>query len=206
MAAVAGHVTDDENLVLQKASDLEKNNELIELFLLCEEHKSRIKAIDEIYQKLRKDLERYGKMETRFCGENAVWFFKEAITMGRVSDADSYVSNQAMSRVPIIIAMKGGEGLLEIRSMGAGKVKPVEVEKSGIKENVGTNFEYCLGKSGKIIFSVCFPFEYKVNSDRFLTLKILDPEDCIRKNFNFGLKDVWKDFVFESQKLIIVGN
>lgn len=199
-----GLAQDDENLVMQKARDFEKNKEFVELYLLCEEHKDKVKPLDDIYQNLRKDLERYGKMETRFCGVNAVWFFKKAITMGRVSDADFYVSNQAMSRVPVIIGMKGDEGSLEIRSMGA-KVKPVEVEKSDARENVSADVEYCLGKSGKVIFSVCFPFEYQVKHDRFITVKILDPEDCIRKHFNFGLKDVWKDFVFESQKLVIVG-
>jgi len=205
-AVSSGHLTEDVNIVLQRARDLEKNRELLELFLLCEEYHEKIKPVAEMRENLRRDIEKYGKIETKFCGEDAVWFFKKTITMGRVSEADFYISNQAISRVPIMIGMKDGDGVLEIRSMGSGKVKPVEVEKPNLKENVGSDVEYCLGKSGKVIFSVCFPFEYNVCRDRFLTMKILDPQDCIRKHFNFSLKDVWKDYAFESQKLVIVGN
>jgi adenylate cyclase len=151
----AGFSTEEGNIVLQRARDLEEKNELLELFLLCEEYHEKIKPVAEMREKLRRDFGRYGKIETKYCGENAVWFFKEAITMGRVPDADFYISNQAMSRVPIMIGMKGGDGVLEIRSMGSGKVKPVEVEKSNLKENVGADIEYCLGKNGKVIFSVC---------------------------------------------------
>jgi adenylate cyclase len=200
---VRKEIGEEEARTLQKAKDFEKENELIELYLYY--HQTKSKVILDIYRNLESELENAGKIETRFNGEDALWIFKEIITMGRTPEADLPFTNKAISRVPICIGMKNGEGFLEIRSSGAGEIKQVELERSGMKETVKPDIAYNIGKSGIILFSVCFPVEYKVYKDRFIVLRILNPEECIKKHFNFKLRDVWKNFEAESGKIIVIG-
>jgi class 3 adenylate cyclase len=188
---------------LQKAQDLERENELVELYLYY--HQTRSNVILDIYRNLESELENAGKIETRFNGEDALWIFKDIITMGRTPDADLPFTNKAISRVPVNIGMKNGEGFLEIRSRGTGEIKPVEIDRAGMKVTMKPDVAYNLGKSGVIIFSVCFPVEYKVYKDRFIILRILNPEECIKKHFNFQLKDVWKNFEAESGRIVVIG-
>ncbi len=193
-----------EEEALKRAKDLERDNELLQLYLHCEE-RAEMRALDDMYRGVQGKAEKYNKMEMKFCGEEAVWFFKKTIVMGRIPEADFPITNQAISRVPIRIGVKDGEGFLEIESRGAGKLRSVEVEKHDEREIVRPDVEHPLGKDGKIIFSSCFPVKYDVYKGRFLTLKILDPHDCIKKQFNLELKDVWKDFEKESARVVILG-
>jgi adenylate cyclase len=194
---------EEENTVFQKAMDFEKSNELIELYLYSRQFK--VKAIEDMLRRLTGELENAGKTDTKFNGEEALWFFKDTITMGRVPESDFPLTNKAISRVPIKIGMKDGEGFLKINSQAAEQIKPVELEKSFNKETLKPGVEYPLGKNGIIIFSSCFPLEYKVYKDTFLVLRILDPGECLQKQFNIKLKDVWKDFTRESEKLVVIG-
>jgi hypothetical protein len=125
--------------------------------------------------------------------------------MGRVPESDFPLTNKAISRVPIKIGMKDGDGFLKIDYQASEQIKPIELEKSFNKETLKPGVEYSLGKNGIIIFSACFPFEYKVYKDTFLVLRILDPEQCLQKQFNIKLKDVWKDFARESEKVVVIG-
>jgi hypothetical protein len=154
---------------------------------------------------LRSELESAGKTDTKFNSEEALWFFKDVITMGRIQEADFPLTNKAISRVPIIIGMKNKEGVLKIDSPSSDAIKPVELEKSLNKEVLKPGIEYPLGKNGIIIFSTCFPMEYKVYKDRFLVLRILNPEECLQKEFNIKLKDLWRDFARESEKVVVIG-
>ena len=201
--AARKEIREEEAGTLQKAKDLEKENELVELYLYY--HQTKSKVILDIYRNLESELENAGKIETRFNGEDALWIFKDIITMGRTPEADLPFTNKAISRVPIIIGMKNGEGCLEIRSRGTGEIKPVEIDRSGMKVTMKPDIAYNLGKSGVIIFSVCFPVEYKVYKDRFIVLRILNPEECIKKHFKFQMKDVWKNFEAESGKIVVIG-
>jgi class 3 adenylate cyclase len=194
---------EEENTALKKALDFEKSNELIELYLYSRQFK--IKAIEDILRRLTGELENAGKTDTKFNGEEALWFFKDTITMGRVPESDFPLTNKAISRVPIKIGMKDGEGFLKIDSPAGEQIKPVELEKSFNKEALKPGVEYPLGKNGIIIFSECFPFEYKVYKDMFLVLRVLNPEECLQKQFNIKLKDVWKDFARESEKIVVIG-
>lgn len=189
---------------LGKARELERDRELVKLYLLCEVN-AGTKALDDVSQRLQEDAEKYNRLETRFDGRDAIWFFRKAIVLGRIPDADFPLSNQAMSRVPIRVGLKDGQGFLEIESRGAGKLKPVEVEKERGRELVQPDREYPLGQSGRIVFSSCFPVQYGVVQGRFLTLKIEDPRDCLKREFNLELRDVWKDFEKESARIVIVG-
>ncbi len=199
-----GGSADGETDALQKARNLEKDSELVKLFMHCEGSGNET-SLNATHQKLKNELEKYNKINTKFGGEEAVWFYKKTITVGRIAGADFPMTNQALSRVPIRIGIKNGEGFLEIDSGSGGKTQQAEIEKDGSKETVRPSVEYPLGKKGKIVFSVCFPLEYSVYEDRFLTLKVLNPEDCIRRQFNFGLDAVWKDFRLESGKIVIIG-
>jgi adenylate cyclase len=200
---VRKEISEEETAALQKARDLEKENELVELYLYY--HRTKSRAILDIYRNLESELDNAGKIETRFNGEDALWIFKDMIIMGRTPEADLPFTNKAISRVPICIGIKDGEGFLEIRSRGKGEVKQVEIERSGVKETAKPDIVHNIGKSGVILFSVCFPMEYKVYKERFIVLRILNPEECIKKYFNFTLKDVWKNFEAESGKIIVIG-
>jgi class 3 adenylate cyclase len=191
-----------ETVALYKAKNLERDNEFIELYFYCQAFKA--KEMQDIYLNLKSQLESSDRIETKFNGENAIWFFRENIIMGRIPEADVPITNKAISRVPIKIGIKNGEGFLEIESRGT-SVKSVELEKPSRKEIVKADTEYLMGKSGKVIFSICFPLEYNVYRDRFLVLRILNPEECIKQHYHFQLRDIWKDFEHESEKLIVIG-
>jgi adenylate cyclase len=194
---------EEEKAALQKAFDLEKSDELIELYLYSRQVK--IKEIEDMLRRLTGELENAGKTDTKFNGEEALWFFKDSITMGRVQESDFPLTNKAISRVPIKIGMKNGEGFLKIDSRTAEQIKPIELEKSFNKETLKPGVEYPLGRNGIIVFSECFPIDYKVYKDMFLVLRILDPEECLQKRFNIKLKDIWKDFARESEKIAVIG-
>jgi adenylate cyclase len=194
---------EEESAVIQKALDFEKSDELIELYLYSRQFK--VKAIEDMLRRLTGELENSGKTDTKFNGEEALWFFKDTITMGRVPESDFPLTNKAISRIPIKIGMKNGESFLKIDSRASEQIKPIELEKSFNKELLNPGVEYPLGKNGVIIFSTCFPLEYKVYKDIFLVLRILDPEECLQKQFNIKLKDVWKNFTRESEKIVIIG-
>ncbi|MEW6587372.1 MAG: adenylate/guanylate cyclase domain-containing protein [Nitrospirota bacterium] len=194
---------EDRN-VLRKAKHYEEEKEFLKLFLLCEENRRNPK-IEEIYENLKNSLERYDRMETRFFDDEALWFFKRTIVVGRVSLADLPITNQALSRVPIRIGIRNGKGFLEVESKGSDKINTIEIETAAETVPVKPDSEYSLGKNGKIIFSLCFPLEYRVFRDRFLALKIMNPEECIKKRFHVALADIWKDFAEESGKTIIIG-
>ena len=200
--SVSRDAGEKETIALHKAKNLERENELIELYLFCQAYTT--KEMEDVYHTLKSELEGSDRIETKFNGEDALWFFRESITMGRVPEADFPISNKAISRVPVRIGIKNGEGFLEIEGKGAA-VKSVELEKAHERETVKSDVEYLLGKSGKIIFSVCFPIEYNVYRDRFLILRILNPEECLKKHFSFKLRDIWKDFGSESEKLVVIG-
>lgn len=194
----------EETILLQKANDLEKNNEIIELFLFSEAF-NKLPEIGAIYQDLKNKLKASGKIETNLNGKNALWFFKETITIGRLPEADFRITNQAISRVMIKVGIKNREGILKIEGAEKGKIKPIEIEMQNRRKPVEPDIEYALGNQGKIILSVCFPLEYSIYKDRFLTFEILNPGDCIKKHFNFGLMDVWPNFKHESEKIVIIG-
>lgn len=194
----------EEAMALQMAMNFEKNNEIIELYLLCQQSQ-RMGGIDAIYQNLENRLKGHEKINTKLNGKEAIWFFRETITAGRLPEADFPITNKAISRVPIKIGIRNGEGFLKIESDGKGQIKQVELEKPDERKTIESGIEYALGKHGKIIFSVCFPIKYDVYMDRFLTLEILNPEDCMRKNFNFSLRDVWENYELESGKMAVIG-
>jgi len=197
-------VTQEDTALLRKATHYEAEQEFLKLFLLCEENRKNAK-LEEMYQNLKNNLERYDKMDIRFFDEDAIWFFKQTIIMGRVSLADFPISNQALSRIPIRVGIKNGEGFLEIENKGSDKINAIEIEKPTETVPVSPEVEFSLGTTGKIILSVCFPIEFRVYKDRFLTLKILNPEECIRKQFHVNLNDIWKDFKEESSRTLIIG-
>lgn len=194
----------EEAMALQMARDFQKDDELIELYLLCQLSHG-VAGIDTIYQNLENRLSGHEKINTKLNGKEAIWFFKETITAGRLPEADFQITNHAISRVLIKIGIRNGEGFFKIESGGKGKIKQVEMERLNERKTIEPDIEYALGKHGKIIFSVCFPIKYDVYMDRFLTLEILNPEDCIRKQFNFNLKDVWENYEHESGKIVVIG-
>lgn len=195
--------SEEDKIAVQRAVNLEKDNELVDLYLYCQQFK--VRAIEDMLRVLRSELESAGKTDTRFNNEEALWFFKDVISMGRIKEADFPLTNKAMSRVPIIIGMKNREGVLKIDCPSSESIKPVELEKTVNKEVLKPGIEYPLGKNGIIIFSTCFPMEYKVYKDRFLVLRILNPEECLRREYNIRLKDLWRDFAIESGKIVVIG-
>ncbi|MDQ7787519.1 MAG: adenylate/guanylate cyclase domain-containing protein [Thermodesulfovibrionales bacterium] len=201
---VEDEMTQEDNALVRKANHYEKEQEFLKLFLLCEDNRKN-PGLEEMYQNLKNNLERYDKMDIKFFDEDAIWFFKRTIIMGRVSLADFPISNQALSRIPIRVGIKNGEGFLEVENKGAEKINTIEIEKPAETVPVRPGVEFSLGTTGKIIFSVCFPIEFRVYKDRFLSLKILNPEECIRKHFHVNLNDIWKEFNEESNRILIIG-
>jgi class 3 adenylate cyclase len=194
----------DQSFIVQKALKFRESNELLEMYLYCEEFK-QVSAVNEIYQKLKGELEQNGKTDTLLNGKKTVWFFKDMISMGRVPEADFPITNQAFARVPIIVGIRNGEGVFKIESRTTGKVHATELHRGSRTETLKPDVEYTIGKDGKIIFAVCFPFEYRCYKNRFLVLNMLDPDECIQSKFNYRLKDIWKDFRSESEKFIVIG-
>jgi class 3 adenylate cyclase len=195
--------TEQAQELLRRIRQLERERELLELHLLLGEH--RFRSTQELSLRLQEELDATERMELSFSGKPALWFYRDAITIGRFPEADFPLTNKAMSRVPIRIGIRNGEGWLKIEGRGMKDVKPVEVERSGARTPVAVDAEHPLGASGLVIFSVCFPLEYQVVKRRFLVLRLLDPTECLRKNFTFTLQEIWRDFPQESARQLIIG-
>ncbi len=188
--------------ILRKAGLLEKNNELIELFFYCLANKAPLAPV---YLMLTSHLEKFGRINTRFNGEEKIWYFKESLILGRIKEADHYISNKAISRVPFHIGFKGGLSYIRMDCSDSVNYEPVEIVKSGIKEMLKPGVDYPLDKRGLIIFSTCFPLEYEVYENIFLFLRFLHPGDCLRKKYNIELHQVWSDFELETRSGIVIG-
>ena len=196
-------LSEEASVARQRAKNLERDNELVELYLFSQEF--RMQGLEDIHQNLKRELEGYNNVETKFNGENVLWFCRESIIIGRVPESDFRISNNALSRVPIIIGIRNGEGFLKVEGKTSGEDTNIEIERPFKTSAIKSGIEYQLGTNGKIIFSVCFPIEYTVYKDKLLMLRILNPEECIAKKFNFKLKDVWGNFEEESERIIAVG-
>ena len=195
--------TESRNII--QADTLKNENELVQLYLLCEEN-SFLPQMSTTKQSLVSQLQSAGRKETLFFGEQALWFFKNVIVTGRLQSADFPITNMAISRAPVSIGIRNGEGYLNVQTPGGEKVNLIEIEAGGTKTQVSPNMEYPLGKSGKIIFSVCFPVEYSVYNGRFLTLRFYAMEECIKEVMNISLEQVWKNFHEESTRMLIIGS
>ncbi len=199
----AGQTSQDAQLMHQ-ADTFKNSNELIQLFQFIEQNISN-DAARTLRQGLVSELQRSVKKDTLFFGEQALWFFKNTITTGRLQNADFPITNLAISRAPVSISIRDGQGFLSVQTPGGEKVNLIEIEAGGSKQTVAPNMEYPLGKGGRIIFSVCFPVEYNVYNNRFLTLKFFAMEECVREAMNMSLEQVWKNFHTESAKLLVIG-
>jgi class 3 adenylate cyclase len=202
MPSQDAHVSDESRL-LQQADILKNGNELIQLYLFCEEHDSA--QLKSIRQSLISELQSSSPKNTLFFGERASWHYKATIITGRLREADHPITNQAISRAPVYISIRNGEGFIRVQPKGSESVSPIEIQKGGIKETATIGSEHSLGTNGMILFSNCFPMEYKVHNGRLLILKMFAMEDCVRTQMNLSLADVWKNYEFECGKLIIVG-
>jgi class 3 adenylate cyclase len=205
MAATQGAPVSEEALVTQKAESFKISNELLQFYMYCEEN-SHFPESRTMRQSLISDLQRSVKKDTYFFGEQALWFFKNNITTGRLQSADFPITNLAFSRTPVTIGIRDGEGFLRVQTSGEEKVNLIEINVAGVKTTVVPNMEYSLGTSGSIIFSVCFPMEYNVYSNRFLTLRIHALEQCVQETMNMSLAQVWKNFQTESSRMLIIGS
>ncbi len=203
MAGQAAMAEQDTQLMLQ-ADKFKNSNELIQLFQLTEQNLANDSART-LRQSLVMDLQRAVKKDTLFFGEQALWFFKNSITTGRLQNADFPITNLAISRAPVNISIRDGQGFLSVQTPGGEKVNLIEIETGGSKQTVSPNMEYPLGKAGRILFSVCFPVEYNVYNNRFLTLKFFAMEECVREAMNMSLEQVWKNYHTESAKLLVIG-
>ena len=195
--------TDQAREILRRVRQLEQERELLELHLIFGEH--RFRSTQELSMRLQEELDATERMELSFCGKPALWFYRAAIAIGRFPEADFPLTNKAMSRVPIRIGIRNGEAWLKIEGRGMNDIKPVELKREGMQTPVTPDVELPLGTSGQIIFSVCFPLEYRVVKKRFLVLRLLDPTECLRQNFTFTLQEIWRDFPQESARQLIVG-
>ena len=194
----------EDSVMVQKARRLREKNELLELYLYCEEFRP-VRGVGDIYWDLQHDLQRNDKVETCLNGKKALWFFREAITMGRMPGADFPITNQALARVPIRVGIRNGEGVLKVESRGNSKVHTTELQRGSRTETLKPDAEYLLGREGKIVFAVCFPFEYRFYKGRFLILNILNPEECLQRQFNARLRDVWREYDSESERFLVIG-
>lgn len=194
----------DEAAVLQKAEILEKDGELVKLFLHLNKN-SALKGVRELLPGMIDDLKTGSPHDSKFFGENALWFFKESITTGRLKDADLPVTNKAISRAPISIGIRYGSSFLQVQANDSESISQMEIETGGKRLEVSPNTEYSLAESGRIIFSSCFPVEYKIFKERFLVLRFTAVEDCVRAVMNMSLKDVWGNYENESGRLVIIG-
>ncbi|MBF0541720.1 MAG: FHA domain-containing protein [Nitrospirae bacterium] len=195
----------EESNQLKHAESLRENDEFFDLFVLCETS-SEIKSLDNIRNNLNDKLISEARISTKFNNKDAYWFYKDSISIGRTTEADHLLSNKAFSRIPIEIFMKKGEGFfIKINCSSDMQIKPIEIDNDFNKQQLVPNTSYPLGKSGFIIFSLCFPIEYRIYKDRFLIMDFLDPTDCIKKNYNFELNLVWKEFREETKRTLILG-
>lgn len=194
----------EDSIILQKAHTLREGNELLDLYLYCEEF-MQLPAVGAYQSALRDELERNGRTDMSLNGKKATWFFRDSITIGRLPEADFPLTNQALTRVPITIGVRKGEGVLKVEGKGTGKIHKTEVLRGSRTEPVLSDIEYPLGREGKIILAVCFPLEYRFYKGRFLILNIINPEECVQKHYNIRLRDVWKGFDAESERFLIIG-
>lgn len=202
-AAFEPEETEQAREVLRRVKLLERERELPELYLLCGEH--RYRTTQEISRRLQEELDAAEHLECKFGGKPGLWFHRDAITIGRFPEADFPLTNKAMSRVPVWFGIRNGGGWLKIESRGMKEIKPVELERDGARSPAAPDVELQLGASGRVVFSVCFPLEYRIHRGRFLVVRILDPQECLRKNFTFTLQEIWRDFPVESSRLLIIG-
>jgi len=205
-ASPAATVADTtETQTIMQADMLKNGNELVQLYLYCEEN-SFMQQMSTTKQSMVSQLQSAGRKDTLFFGEQALWFFKNTIVTGRLQNADFPITNMAISRAPVNIGIRNGEGYLNVQTPGGEKVNLVEIEAGGAKTQVSPNMEYPLGKSGRIIFSVCFPVEYSVYKGRFLTLRFYAMEQCVREVMNMSLDQVWKNFHTETSRMLVIGS
>jgi adenylate cyclase len=188
---------------LQKAMQFEKEKEHLQLYLFCE-GQGEVKECADAAERLREDSLKPGGMASRFFGEEALWFGRDHIVWGRVPNADVPLSNKAVSRVPLLLKVRDGEGYLEAQSHGKG-IKGIEIRTPAEIIPLRQDMEYRLGKRGTIVFSECFPFEYAIYENRLITLKALESEECLKAKFNMTLDEVWKDHAAETRRIIVVG-
>ncbi|MBF0473786.1 MAG: hypothetical protein HQK93_08660, partial [Nitrospirae bacterium] len=194
------------NEQFKQADTLEKNNELLELLLFCEDNASD-KSLDIFRNNLKSKLITNSRIETKYKGKDAYWFYKDSMTIGRVDDADHKLSNQATSRKPIEFSKQGNRFSIKIVCEKDFQIKPVELqlENHTGKQLLVPDTLYPLESNGVLIFSICFPIEFRVLIDRFLIMNFLDPTDCIKKNYNFDLDFVWNEFKEETSRILILG-
>ena len=205
-ASPAATVADTpETQTIMQADMLKNGNELVQLYLYCEEN-SFMQQMSTTKQSMVSQLQSAGRKDTLFFGEQALWFFKNVIVTGRLQNADFPITNMAVSRAPVSIGIRNGEGYLNVQTPGGEKVNLVEIEAGGAKTQVSPNMEYPLGKSGRIIFSVCFPVEYSVYKGRVLTLRFFAMEQCVREVMNMSLEQVWKNFHTETSRMLVIGS
>lgn len=189
--------------VLARARQLERDRELVELFLLAREH--AYPTLVEIGRRLGEELGAAGRRETSLGGKPALWLFRDTITLGRVPEADVALTNKAFSRVPLRFSVQGGAARLRIEAKGIKDLMSCELERDGARAALQPDVEVALGSAGTLHFAVCFPLEYRMHRQRFLVLRLLDPRDCLRRKFTFTLEEIWRDFGQESARLIVLG-
>jgi class 3 adenylate cyclase len=203
--ASQGMQASEESKFIKQAQTFKNSNEMIHLFGYCSE-KEQISTLSDMKQALIDSLDISAPNNIRFFNKEALWFYKTAIIFGRLQDADLPLTNLAISRAPIQIGIKNGEGFLQVMAQGGEKVNLIEIDKDGLKTTVAPNKEYLLGKSGRVVLSMCFPVEYKVFKNRFLVLKFLAKEDCVRAQMNLELNQVWANYQTEASKQIVIGS
>jgi|GEM_PF-5866595 class 3 adenylate cyclase len=194
----------EDSVLVQKTTRLLAVNEILELFLFCEEF-IESSSIQRMYATLRHDLETSARIETHLQGDKAFWFYRESISVGRTPDADLPLTNQALPRIRNIIGIRGGTPFLRSEDRGTGNDPKLIIRNSAGEAEIKPNIEYPLGKTGEIVIATCFPLAYRVHRERFLVLTVMNPEECIKKQFNIRLEDIWKNFPAESERRIIIG-
>jgi class 3 adenylate cyclase len=202
-AARGGAFSPAERAVLERAKAFEQESEFVKMYLLCGEAPGP-GPLAEIARSLQARLARQQPLETNFSGKSALWFHKPSIILGRTPDADFPLSNQAISRVPLRFGIAVAGGVFDIPSRGAA-FKPVEIEQQGERTQVRPDTEFPLGRQGRVILAGCFPIEYHVYEDRLLILRIVDPDQDLRRVYAGPLRDIWRGFDQESRHLLIIG-
>ncbi len=190
-----------ESQRLQQANSFQNSNDLLQLYLFCEDNASA-PHLAAVVRSLMDRLQGMEPLHTRFFGHDAIWHYKAAITLGRLQNADVPLTNKALSRAPITLGMRGGDGFIR----GSDNIGPVEVETPSARFSVAPNMDYPLGKSGKLIFSGCFPADYKVYKDRFLVIRFLTPDDGkARAQLGRPLSEIWNNHAAETSRLVVIG-
>lgn len=195
----------DDAGILQQAELFERELEFVRLYHLLCKHDS-MPAVRALILDMTSEMKKSSPRETKFFGEKAIWHFKPAITTGRLQTADLPLTNKAMSRIPVTISIMDGDGFLRVKTEGAETLNLIEIEDDeGSKKQVHPNREYPLGSNGRVIFSSCFPVEYKVYKNRFMVLRFQAMEECVKSVMNLSLKEVWSNYELETARLIVIG-